>query len=160
MGNKVPLYINIEDIPKAEENLQKYGFYHFALQEQKEDQKYGLVREATYGDWMIQGYFPKEASEMSPCQIHVRIFNDGKIESEIEISRFDARHIYSPRVSHHLLIELILALSGIHYRRGNPSGPLDPVRELENFPKEERIEWLPLVLKAIEAMFADNQANE
>lgn len=160
MGNKVPLFIDPIDIPKIEENLCKYGFYHFVLQEQKEDQKFGLVREATYGDWLIQGYLPKKASEMSSCQIHVRIFNDGKIESEMEISRFDARHIYSPRVSHHMLIELILALSGIHYRRGKPSGPLDPVRDLEKFPKEERIEWLPMVLKAIEDMFTDTHVNE
>jgi len=158
MGSKVPLFIDSRDLPKVEECLKKAGFYYIILlQEQKENQVFGMAREATYIDWLCQGYGPTKAKEMSLCQVHVRGFSDGKIEAELELDRFDARHAISPRVSHHLLIEFILSFNGIHYRRGTPLGPLDPVKELEKFPKEERVEWIPIVIQLLESIFGDDQ---
>ena len=158
MGNKVPLFIDSRDLPKVEECLKKAGFnYIIILQEQKENQVFGMARFATYIDWLCQGYGPTKAKEMPSCQIHVRGFSDGKIDAELELDRYDARHTISPRVSHHLLIEFILSFNGIHYRKGTPTGPLDPVKELEKFPKEERVDWFPIALKILEAIFSDNQ---
>ena len=157
MGYKIPIFINQQDISKAVEILKKSGFYDFVLQEVKEDQIIGLVREANYLDWLIHGYGTKKAKEMSECQVHVRLFNDGRIESELEISRFDLRHLYGPRVSHHFMIELILAFNGIHYNKGSPGGPLDPVKTLEQFPKQEKIDWMT---KLIEFIINSNQSNQ
>lgn len=158
MGYKVPLFVDSRDLPKVEECLLKAGFQHIIiLQEQKENQVFGMARFATYIDWLSQGYGPTKAREMTQCQVHVRGFSDGKIEAELELDRQDIRHPFSPRVSHHLIIECILYLNGIHYRKGTPKGPLDPVKELEKFPKEERVEWIPIVFQLLEAIFIDDQ---
>jgi len=158
MGSKVPLFIDSRDLSKVEECLLKAGFHHIIiLQKQKGNQVFGMARLATYIDWLCQGYGPSKAKEMSSCQVHVRGFSDGKIEAELELDRFDARHTISPRVSHHLLFEFILSLNGIHYRKGTPEGPLDPIKEIEKFPKEERIDWIPIVIKLLEAIFSDDQ---
>jgi hypothetical protein len=84
--------------------LEAEGFRHTRLQWRHRGHSFGLVRD--FGD----------------KQIHVRVYDNGIVDAEVEISKRYLQHLYSPRPSAHRVIQLIFEknhipvdLINVHY---------------------------------------------
>lgn len=64
--------------------------------------------------WRHRGHAFGLVKEYGPDkQIHVRVYDNGVIDAEVEIHRRYVQHLYSPRPSAHRLIQKIFAKHGI-----------------------------------------------
>lgn len=142
-------YIKISpaDLKLLKERLFDEGFYDpWFAQEWKDKQFFGLAKELR-----------------SPFEWHVRAFKDGKLESEIEISRRYIGHQSMPARPFHDSLIAILRKHGIHF---DFTGDLPPDPEDMSAPSG-LVDWLPMaafffgpVLRLCRAFKkADNRVN-
>jgi len=141
MGNLVPIYVDVNDLPKIRDILLEVGFHDILLQTWKEEQMWGLAKDITQDELLkITSNLPG-IGNFPDLQYHIRAYSNGKLEAEIEIHRFDLRHLWSSRPSAHNQLASILYNSNIHFRMGSPDGPLDSFESFKDFPKNEAIDW-------------------
>jgi len=145
MSNLIPIYVEISDLPRIQKILYEVGFHDFALQTWKEKQIWGLAKDISQDELIqITGNLPG-LGDFPDLQYHIRAYSDGRLEAEIEIHRFDLRHLWSCRPSAHNQIASILYRYNIQFRIGSPNGPEDSFESFRDFPKNEAIDW-PLYL--------------
>ena len=87
----------LADIHRAQRVLIANGFHWTLWQYLKPRQSWGVVKDVGSGE----------------VQIHVRGFNDGRVEAEIEVSRFYLEHHRHPSVNANLNIAKILEAGGV-----------------------------------------------
>jgi len=143
MGNLVPIYVSVNDLPKVRNLLLGIGFKDIILQTWKDDQIWGVARDVSKEELYNKLGNPYLIDDLPDLQCHIRAYSNGRLESEIEIHRDDLRHLVSPTPSHHEALAFLLTREGISYHYGNVVVPMDAFDSLIQFPKNEKIEWKP-----------------
>ena len=144
MGKLIPIYVNVNDLPKVREVLFRIGFRDIIiLQTWKENQIWGVARDVSKEELFNILGNPYLIDNLTDLQCHIRAYSDGRLESEIEIHRNDLRHLVSPTPSNHEALALLLSREGISHHFSNAAAPMDSIERLLHFPKNEKIEWKP-----------------
>ena len=116
--------INPDDLKSLKRKLFDEGFYDpWFVQKWKNDQNFGLAKELN-----------------APFEWHIRAFKDGRLESEIEVSRRYTGHQSVPAKPFHSALIKILRQHGTQFELTNTL-PLDP--EEMSVPST-LVDWLPL----------------
>ncbi len=105
-------------LERARKALLAEGFVMTPMQYRKKGQMFGLVKEHGHN-----------------LQLHVRAFQNGVIESEVELSRHFVQHLWSPRRSAHTEIEQIFAKHGVETDTINTEFKTRTGSELDRLPK-------------------------
>ena len=164
LSNLIPLYINPKELSRIESIFQKIGFKTIFLQEWKEKQVIGLAKDVTQEEIYILTNDKKAFKKYPRCQWHLRGYENGKLEMEIELHRNDLRHIWSTRPSAHEELAKILSGSGISYSKGSQDGSLDSFESLTNFHPDGEIDWKAILTVAgigilLLALFRESSAS-
>jgi len=128
----VPVYISNADIPLFKEYLSKNGYYWTILQVIKPKQIHGSVKKIERKERLVEN--------------HVRIYIDGRIESEFEVCRVQNmwEHLTTCSYSAHEYIIELLDKLGIHYTIDQNLRTFYNENAADDYPKDnmEFFRWL------------------